>query len=550
MFLDFYRLKEQPFGVTPDPRFLYMSETHREALASLFYGVKSGRGFMALVAKPGMGKTSLLFRLMQNLEPTARTVFLFQTQCDSREFLKYLLADMGIQSDSTDLVKMHSQLNETLAENAKTGKQLVVIVDEAQNLDPSVLETIRLLSDFETSRQKLLQIVLSGQLQLAEKLASPSLVQLSQRISILSRLRPFSTEETAAYIQHRLAVAGYSGEPLFSAAAVELIADLSQGIPRNINNLCFNALSWGYAVKKDEISAEIVKDVAADMSIFYRPEVAAPDVAPPPPAVAEPAIAVKSEAEAEKIPIVAPTLGLGSMPTRDGRDLSEPPRASHSVRNAALAACVVAAAFLAGYGWQNYHRATEPRPREAQAELVPPKAPAAKQVSGENSGMTGVAKPSPESKGGKPLGNATVAAEPRVARPSLAVIPKADIQRGLSPAPDVSAEMNGKVKAVIVKRNDTLWKLSQQYSPPGATADNFYSITSLNNLPDPNHIEAGQRLLLPVEPKGGLGASPGGGPPAKKKAKAGRDSTTGDAPPSTNMTNPSAGASSPGGRVL
>src|ERR1700691_3089222 len=160
MFLDFYRLREQPFGVTPDPRFLYMSETHREALASLLYGIKSGRGFMALVAKPGMGKTSILFRLMQNLEGSARTVFLFQTQCDSKEFLKYLLSDMGIQTDSTDLVKIHSLLNDALAENAKTGKQFVVIVDEAQNLDLNVLETIRLLSDFETTRNKLMQIVL------------------------------------------------------------------------------------------------------------------------------------------------------------------------------------------------------------------------------------------------------------------------------------------------------------------------------------------------------------------------------------------------------
>jgi general secretion pathway protein A len=520
MFLDFYRLQEQPFGVTPDPRFLYMSETHREALASLFYGVKSGRGFMALVAKPGMGKTSLLFRLMQNLEPTARTVFLFQTQCDSREFLKYLLTDMGIQIDSIDLVKMHSQLNETLAENAKTGKQLVVIVDEAQNLDPSVLETIRLLSDFETSRQKLLQIVLSGQLQLAEKLASPSLVQLSQRISILSRLRPFSRDETSAYIQHRLSVAGHSGAPLFSTTAVELIAELSQGIPRNINNLCFNALSWGYAVKKDEIGAEIIKEVAADLSIFYRPEVSsATDVAPAPAAVAEAAVAVTAAAEEKEIPIVAPSPGIASRANLgDGWGSPVPPRANHShmVRNAVLAACVAVAAFLAGYGWQNYHRTTGPQARDVQAESMPPKASTVNMVSSNNSATSAIAQPKTISKAPQPAGTASAPEKASVAPASVGGASMTGNQRGVTPS--ASADATGDVKAVIVKRNDTLWKLSQKYSPPGATAENFRAITSLNNISNPDHIEAGQRLLLPVEPKGGTDASTDGAPPALSKS--------------------------------
>jgi general secretion pathway protein A len=541
MFLDFYRLREQPFGVTPDPRFLYMSETHREALASLFYGVKSGRGFMALVAKPGMGKTSLLFRLMQNLEPTARTVFLFQTQCDSREFLKYLLADMGIQTDSTDLVKMHSQLNETLAENAKTGKQLVVIVDEAQNLDPSVLETIRLLSDFETSRQKLLQIVLSGQLQLAEKLASPSLVQLSQRISILSRLRPFSSEETSAYIQHRLSVAGYSGTPLFIPSAVDLIAELSQGIPRNINNLCFNALSWGYAVKKNEISAEIIKEVAADLSIFYRPETGATDVVPPLPPPVETTIAVKSTGETENIPVVAPSLGLASNVSQSGGWSSPvPQRTSHWVRNGVLAACAVVVAFLAGYGWQNYHRVSGTHPQEVQAESLPPKASAESPVSSKAPPASAVT-PKRISEGGRPAGTTAV---PEGSNVAPAYVPKTAMASGQDgAAPSVSGGARGDVKTVIVKPNDTLWKLSQKYSPASATADNFRAITSLNNLPDPNHIEAGQRLLLPVESKSGTEGSTGGTSPSTSKAKDETDASPDDTPPVTNKPNSSAGAS-------
>ena len=267
MFLEFYGLREQPFGVTPDPRFLYMSETHREALASLYYGIRSGRGFVALIAKPGMGKTSLLFRLMQNLEPDTRTVFLFQTQCDTREFLRYLLTDMGIPNQGLDLVEMHSKLNEALVENASAGRQFVLIIDEAQNLDPAVLETIRLLSDFETTRSKMMQIILAGQPQLAEKLAHPSLVQLSQRVAILSRLKALSPEETQHYIDHRLQIAGHVGGGLFTPAAIELLASQCQGIPRNINNLCFNSLSWGYATKQKIVDADVVRQAASELAV-------------------------------------------------------------------------------------------------------------------------------------------------------------------------------------------------------------------------------------------------------------------------------------------
>ena len=267
MFLEYYGLQTQPFGVTPDPRFLFNSSTHREALASLLVGIKAKRGFLALVAPPGMGKTTLLFQVMKNLEPTARTVFHFQTQCDSRQLFHYILTDMGLETDGQDVVKMHAQLNEELAANARANKQFVLIIDEAQNLSADVLETIRLLSDFETPRNKLMQIILAGQPQLAEKLACPGLVQLRQRISILARLTAFSPEETAQYIGHRLQIAGYTGPKLFSAPALELIAEYSKGIPRNINNLCFNALSWGCAINKRLFDAEILREVGAELAV-------------------------------------------------------------------------------------------------------------------------------------------------------------------------------------------------------------------------------------------------------------------------------------------
>jgi len=273
MFLDFYNLREQPFGVTPDPRYLYLSATHREALASLYYGIEAGRGFMALIAKPGMGKTTLLFQLLERLRASARTIFLFQTQCDLREFFRYLLADLGIDARALDLVEMHEQLNQVLIREARANRRLVLVIDEAQNLDNTVLESVRLLSDFETPSAKLMQIVLAGQPQLAEKLARPDLAQLRQRVSILARLEPLSAEEIDGYIDHRLQVAGHQGGALFKPEARALIAARSEGIPRNINNLCFNALSIGYALKKKTIDRSVIQEVVADLELDpLRPE--------------------------------------------------------------------------------------------------------------------------------------------------------------------------------------------------------------------------------------------------------------------------------------
>ena len=151
MFLDFYQMREQPFGVTPDPRFLYLGKSHREALASLFYGIESDRGFVALIAQPGLGKTTLTFQLLEKLQRAARTVFLFQTQCNSRELVHYLLNDLGVDATGMDIVSMNNKLNVILSREMLAGRRFVLAIDEAQNLDPEVLETIRLLSNFETS---------------------------------------------------------------------------------------------------------------------------------------------------------------------------------------------------------------------------------------------------------------------------------------------------------------------------------------------------------------------------------------------------------------
>src|SRR5580692_1081046 len=267
MFLEFYKLREQPFSDTPDPRYVYLSRTHREALASLFYGIETGRGFLALVAEPGMGKTTLLFHLLEQLRSSARTAFLFQTQCDSRELLRYLLADLEIDTQGKDLASMHEQLKEVLIGEARVGRHFVVFIDEAHNLSDSALETVRLLSNFETSRSKLIQIVLAGQPQLADKLARPELRQLCQRISILSRLVPLTRAETSVYIDHRLQTADYNGGHLFTPEARMMIAAWSRGVPRKINNLCFNALTLGYALGRKEIDCPVVLEAADDLEM-------------------------------------------------------------------------------------------------------------------------------------------------------------------------------------------------------------------------------------------------------------------------------------------
>jgi len=270
MFLEFYKLREQPFGVSPDPRFLYFGSTHREALASLLYAIETKRGFSALVAEPGMGKTSLLFRMLDSLHDTSRTAFLFQTEGNSHELLRSLLHDLGINVSSHDPVVMREALNEGLLQELHAGRQVVVVIDEAQNLDEKVLETVRLLSNFETPTQKLMHIVLAGQPGLAARLSETRMTQLRQRVSNIIRLEPFRREETVKYVEHRLRAAGHEGPGIFSADALDVIARISQGIPRNINSLCFQALSIGFATQSKQIGAEILREVAVDLDFVPR----------------------------------------------------------------------------------------------------------------------------------------------------------------------------------------------------------------------------------------------------------------------------------------
>ena len=285
LFLDYYGLNEQPFGVTPDLRFLYLGAKHRGALDTLNYGTELNRGFLTLIAKPGMGKTSLLFHYMEGLRDRARTVFLFQTDGDSTDLMRYLLVELGLDGTGMDLPEMRAVLSQVLMGEMQAGRRFVLVIDEAQNLDEKVLESIRLLSNFETPWMKLMHIVLAGQPQLAERLAMPSMAQLRQRVSYAIRIEPFTREEVDLYINHRLWVAGYNGSPLFSIGARALIAERSEGIPRNINNICFCAMSFAWAMKRKAVDRDTMSEVLAsqDPGSPVEKEVIAPRVPDGPP---------------------------------------------------------------------------------------------------------------------------------------------------------------------------------------------------------------------------------------------------------------------------
>ena len=265
--LSFHGLKQQPFDVTPDPAYLYFSPSHREALESISEGIENFRGFMTLVAEPGMGKTTLLNKLMEEWSASARVVFLFQTQCNSNELLAFILNELEVDHTGMDVVAMHRALNQVLLEEMLRGRRFVLIVDEGQNLQDSVLETIRLLSDFETAHSKLIQIVLAGQPQMVDTLLRPNLVQLRQRIAVLSSLKSLTAAETSAYVEHRLRAAGWKGETLFTPEALQSIAELSGGVPRTINNLCFNALLKAFTRRQEIVDAEIVKEIASKLHL-------------------------------------------------------------------------------------------------------------------------------------------------------------------------------------------------------------------------------------------------------------------------------------------
>ncbi len=266
MYEKFYGLRDNPFRLTPDPDYLFLSSGHQEALGHLLFGVNERSGVVVITGEVGAGKTTLLRTLVRNLDAQTTVAYIFNPTLSALELLQTINADLGLPASSTSKKELTDELNRFLLDQQAAGRRVVVIVDEAQNLEPSVLEQLRLLSNLETEREKLLQIILVGQPELRAMLARPELVQLDQRVTLHWHLGPLNTAETAAYVRHRLRVAAAMREAVrFTPRALRLVHRFSRGIPRLVNVLCHRALLIGYTREERPIGWTIVRQAIQEL---------------------------------------------------------------------------------------------------------------------------------------------------------------------------------------------------------------------------------------------------------------------------------------------
>jgi general secretion pathway protein A len=272
MYLTFYGFTEKPFNATPDPKFLYLSPGHREALAQLLYGTEERKGFIVLTGKVGTGKTTLLHALCQRLNGQSAISLVVNSTLPFDELLEYILEDLGVARPGASRAQRLIALNNFLIERERAGQNTVLIIDEAQNLDATTLEQIRLLSNFETPTKKLVQILLVGQPELRVRLNLPELRQLKQRIGLRCQIPPLTLEEIRAYIRTRLRIAGARDLGLFADSAVDRISEYSGGIPRLVNIVCDHCLLFGYADQKRKIDRSIVNRAIEYLETGARPQ--------------------------------------------------------------------------------------------------------------------------------------------------------------------------------------------------------------------------------------------------------------------------------------
>ncbi len=267
MYLEFYGLARAPFEMAPDPTFLYLGEDHREGLATLVYGVRSRKGFVLLTGEVGTGKTTLLHALLGQLDASTASAFIFNPKLEPLDFFRMLFDEFGIEAPCRSKAECLIALNGFLIERLERGETALLIVDEAQNLSAEMLEEVRLLSNLETSSQKLLQIMLVGQPELARMLARPELRQLRQRIVLRHHLQPFDAGETDAYVEERLRLAGYTGKELFTRSARRRIHAVTGGVPRLVNIVCDRALLSGFTRERLVIGNDLVDEAARDLEL-------------------------------------------------------------------------------------------------------------------------------------------------------------------------------------------------------------------------------------------------------------------------------------------
>ncbi|HWN44094.1 MAG TPA: AAA family ATPase [Thermoanaerobaculia bacterium] len=283
IYQNFYGLEREPFGVTPDPDFLFLTSGHREALSQLLYGIQERKGFILVTAEVGMGKTTLLQSLRQELDSTTAVAYVSNTMLPFQGILEYMLEEFEIQKPGDSHAQRLVALQSFLLERHRTGQNSVLILDEAQNLYPQTLEQIRLLSNFETTKEKILQIVLVGQPELLSRLEVPELRQLKQRIGMICSIPPMTRAGTRNYIRTRLRLAGANDLGLFTEEALSQICEQADGIPRVVNMLCDHCLLIGYADQTRRIDCDIVDQAISYLQAGARPRVRARAAARPQP---------------------------------------------------------------------------------------------------------------------------------------------------------------------------------------------------------------------------------------------------------------------------
>jgi general secretion pathway protein A len=258
VYLEFYGLRQSPFDITPNPRFLFHSAKHREAFNHLLYGIQQRKGFVQLTGEVGAGKTTLCRALLEQLDGKFSTALILNPVLNGDELMKAIAAEFGLEVKGLDRMETLALISDFLLRQTLAGKETVLIVDEAQNLTEELLEQVRLISNIETDDRKLLQIVLMGQPELRDRLNSHRLRQLRQRITVRYHLNPLTRTEVGQYIHHRLALAGSPGRPQFTAPAVWRVYGYSKGIPRLVNAVCDKALLAGYVERSHHINYRMV----------------------------------------------------------------------------------------------------------------------------------------------------------------------------------------------------------------------------------------------------------------------------------------------------
>ena len=259
MYEKFYGFREAPFNITPDPRFLFFSDKHREAFNHVLFGIRERKGFILVTGEVGAGKTTVCRAVLAALGSSCRTALILNPTLTGTQMLRAILVELGERPKKLDRAGYLDALNELLLEAVGAGKDVVLFIDEAQDLEPDLLEQLRLLSNLETDQRKLLQIVLLGQPELREKLDRKELKQLRQRITVRYHLSPLSREETERYVAHRLRVAGGNGRPQFTSWAFGAIHRYSRGVPRLINAVCDKTLLYGFVNGTDRLTRPAVR---------------------------------------------------------------------------------------------------------------------------------------------------------------------------------------------------------------------------------------------------------------------------------------------------